>query len=265
MSLLIGALEIVEGKDGAHPKLAPTAYSGAMCLKSCLDPGRRKIDRLEANYALHSKLCSLAASECRQLKVVLCFLVFVDLHFCLRSLVTEHTAKFPTFPTLLFQTAVHPSPNTGCSARKGLHFQETDYFHQSCLSSKFSEWRMPLGERRQVRVWHRTSTPPCSLNTCPSQHSEKHLPGCPRAGPGSQPVLKPHLKVLWCAPHLPLAKPSLLQGFPQGRMLLSAFLQGTLSQMRIKIPAAGYSDLTPYSCAQRRPWRRRLNHEVMVC
>lgn len=43
--------------------------------------------------------------------------------------------------------------------------------------------------------------------------------------------LKPHPKILLRALHLLLAKPSLLQGFPHGRMLLPAFLQGTPSQV----------------------------------
>lgn len=58
MFLLTGALEIAEGKDGAHPKLALSAYSGATHPISCLEPGRGKTDRTEAGCALHSKLCS---------------------------------------------------------------------------------------------------------------------------------------------------------------------------------------------------------------
>lgn len=54
LCLQTGALEIVEGKDGAHPKKALTAYSGATHLKSCLEPGSKKTDWRQAVLSIQS-------------------------------------------------------------------------------------------------------------------------------------------------------------------------------------------------------------------
>lgn len=178
-------------------------------------------------------LCSPGVSDRRQLKLALCSLVlFVASYSCPWSLVMEHTTKLPTFPTLLFQTQQFTqTPRLGAHPGKASTFRKLVTSTKAALVASLMNEECPKekGDKREFgtehppRPAHWTPVPPSAVKSI--------YQGCPRAGPGSQPVLKPHPKILLCALHLLLAEPSLLEGFPYVGMLLPAFLQGTPSQV----------------------------------
>ncbi|PKU40625.1 hypothetical protein llap_9071 [Limosa lapponica baueri] len=155
---------------------------------------------------------------------------------------TEESGRQKTAPTLNWLSqlafgATHLNPPLFLTQtpRLGAHSEKASAFRKLVTSTKVALVASIMNEecpkeKEDKREFGRTSTPPCSLNTSPSQCCEVHLPGLPQRR-DLDASLELHPKILLCALHLLLAKPSLFQGFPHGRMLLLAFLQRRPSQL----------------------------------